>query len=152
MRVTLSPVAAAVTDGHATMHSCAQRPPVFRLPLITSMAMVRSLAVGGLTGLKTIVADFHAAGVKVLLSFNPWDSGTRAPSGSDSQPLRMMKVVANVGADGINGDTMEGMPAAWWDAAESLKHPVVFMPEQGFGARDWLSNLTCVRRSEHPRL
>ena len=32
---------------------------------------------GGLEGLASLVADFQQAGVRVLLSYNPWDQFTR---------------------------------------------------------------------------
>ena len=32
---------------------------------------------GGLPGVRAVVDQLHAAGVKVLLPYNPWDTGTR---------------------------------------------------------------------------
>lgn len=79
----------------------------------------------------------------MLLSYNPWDSGTRVhetPSIPDS--YRMVELIKAVGADGVNGDTMDGMPEEWWRAAEKLDYPVMLQPELGFGAFDWLHNIT----------
>ena len=55
-----------------------------------------------------MVADFHRRGVRVLFPVMPWDTGTR----QEGVPLweaaaRDMKAI---GADGINGDTMRGVP------------------------------------------
>ena len=36
---------------------------------------------GGLASLRAAVDRFHERGVRVLLSYNPWDQGTRWPPG-----------------------------------------------------------------------
>jgi hypothetical protein len=39
--------------------------------------------------------------------------------------------MAQIGADGINGDTQDGVPLAFSLAADKIGHPLVFEPENG---------------------
>ena len=39
--------------------------------------------------------------------------------------------MAEIGADGINGDTQDGVPLAFSMAADKIGHPLVFEPEGG---------------------
>ena len=72
---------------------------------------------GGLERLQELVSDFHQAGVKVLLPLNPWDSGTSSSGEADYEAL--IELIQAVGADGFNGDTMNGVNASYWDQAVS---------------------------------
>ena len=74
--------------------------------------------------MKKVVSEFHAAGVKVLLSYNPWDTGTRPAAIPMPDFQRVVSLIKAVGADGVNGDTMNGMPEEWWTEAEKLDYPV----------------------------
>jgi formylglycine-generating enzyme required for sulfatase activity len=91
---------------------------------------------GGLEGLRSAVADFHRRGVRVFLPTKPWDNGTRPNAQSDWQAIAA--IVAAVGADGINGDTYNGVPRAFFDACEALGHPVVLQPESTLSAEEAL--------------
>jgi formylglycine-generating enzyme required for sulfatase activity len=91
---------------------------------------------GGLEGLRGAVADFHRRGVRVFLPTMPWDNGTREPEHSDWQA--MAELVAAVGADGINGDTYNGVPRAFFDACDAVGHPVVLQPESTISAEEQL--------------
>ncbi|MGH8221608.1 MAG: formylglycine-generating enzyme family protein, partial [Woeseiaceae bacterium] len=82
---------------------------------------------GGLAGLKKAIDDFHRRGVKVFLPTMPWDNGTRDAGMSDWQAIA--ELAAEVGADGINGDTYYGVPRAFRDASDSTGSPVVLQPE-----------------------
>lgn len=84
---------------------------------------------GGIAGIRGFVADFHARGVKVLFPVMPWDVGTR----DAGTPLAegMAAEVAAVGADGINGDTMEGVPRSFKLAANRLGRVMALEPEIG---------------------
>ncbi len=92
---------------------------------------------GGLDGLRGAVADFHRRGVRVFLPTMPWDHGTREPENNDWQS--MAQLVAAVGADGINGDTYNGVPRAFFDACDALGHPVVVQPESTISAEEQLN-------------
>ena len=89
---------------------------------------------GGINGLRQVVADFHARGVKVFLPTMPWDNGTRAGDAPDWE--RMAAIVAATGADGINGDTYSGVPLAFHTACEAAGGAVVLQPETTAQAGD----------------
>ena len=82
---------------------------------------------GGLDGLRGVVDDFHRRGVKVFLPTMPWDVGTRDGGTSDAEAI--VRLAAQVGADGINGDTYASVPRIFAEVAERIGHPLVFQPE-----------------------
>jgi iron(II)-dependent oxidoreductase len=88
--------------------------------------MVSSMP-GGIAGVKQMVADFHRRGVRVLFPMMMWDQGTRDPK--ESWPDAIAHLMAQIDADGINGDTQDGVPLAFFAAAEKIGHPLVFQPE-----------------------
>lgn len=91
---------------------------------------------GGIEGLRGAVEDFHRRGVRVFLPTMPWDNGTRELGVSDWQA--MAELLAATGADGINGDTYNGVPRAFFDACDALGHPVVLQPESTISAEEQL--------------
>ncbi|MGH8286399.1 MAG: formylglycine-generating enzyme family protein, partial [Steroidobacteraceae bacterium] len=82
---------------------------------------------GGLERLKGAIADFHRRGVKVFLPTMAWDNGTRGEGVPDWEAVA--RLAAKVGADGVNGDTYNGVPRAFRVASDATGHPVVFQPE-----------------------
>lgn len=98
-------------------------------------ALARDLP-GGLEGLKTAVADFHRRGVRVFLPTMPWDNGTRAEGVPDWEAIAHL--AAEVGADGVNGDTYYGLPRAFRVAADAIGHPLEFQPETAPSADEML--------------
>ncbi|HXS06024.1 MAG TPA: SUMF1/EgtB/PvdO family nonheme iron enzyme [Rhizomicrobium sp.] len=82
---------------------------------------------GGLAGVKTMVADFHRRGVKVLFPINMWDQGTRDPG--KPWPEAVAETMAAIDADGIFGDTQDGVPLAFPLAAERAGHAMAFQTE-----------------------
>jgi len=82
---------------------------------------------GGIPALRRMVEDFHRRGVKVFFPAMPWDTGTRdigVPYWTATAQL-----MAETGADGVNGDTFAGLPRAYRTASDETGHPVVFEPE-----------------------
>ncbi len=77
--------------------------------------MVRALP-GGLAGVRQVVTDFHRRGVKVFFPVMPWDTGTR----DQGEPLwaAIAKEMTAIGADGVNGDTMPGVPKEYREASD----------------------------------
>ena len=76
-----------------------------------------------------MIADFHKRGVRVLFPMMMWDQGTR--DHGKSWPDAIAELMAEVGADGINGDTQDGVPLAFSLAADKTGHPLAFEPEGG---------------------
>lgn len=88
--------------------------------------MLRSMP-GGVAGVKAMVADFHRRGVRVLFPFMMWDQGAHDPG--QPWPRALAELMAEVGADGMNGDTQDGVPLSFSLAADATGHPLVFEPE-----------------------
>jgi formylglycine-generating enzyme required for sulfatase activity len=90
--------------------------------------MVASMP-GGLEGVCQMVADFHRRGVRVLFPMMMWDQGTRELQ--EPWPQAIAARMKAIDADGINGDTQDGVPLAFPLAAETAGHPLAFEPEGG---------------------
>ncbi|MDZ7346081.1 MAG: formylglycine-generating enzyme family protein, partial [candidate division KSB1 bacterium] len=58
---------------------------------------------GGRDGLAQVVSDFHRNGVRVFLTYNPWDLDTRRSKDQDF--IELAKIVQQSGADGVFLDT-----------------------------------------------
>jgi hypothetical protein len=90
---------------------------------------------GGLEGVRAVVDELHAAGVKVLLPYNPWDTGTRRVTNASgsvvSDPVLLDTLIKTINADGFNGDTMGSIPESFYTTSEGLNHPVALEPEGG---------------------
>jgi iron(II)-dependent oxidoreductase len=82
---------------------------------------------GGVPALRSMVEDFHRRGVRVFFPSMPWDTGTRdigVPYWTATARL-----LADIGADGVNGDTFDGLPRTYRTASDQTGHPVAFEPE-----------------------
>jgi formylglycine-generating enzyme required for sulfatase activity/nucleotide-binding universal stress UspA family protein len=90
--------------------------------------MIRSMP-GGIAGVKQMVADFHRHHIRVLFPMMMWDEGTRDPG--EPWPDAIAKLMKEIDADGVNGDTQDGIPFAFPKAADSVGHPLGFEPESG---------------------
>ena len=97
---------------------------------------------GGIAGLKQMVADFHRRGVRVLFPIMLWDRGTHEYTAADWDLTA--RLLADIGADGINGDTMRGLPRAYRDASDRTGHVLALEPEVGLESDEMLiwNNLT----------
>jgi hypothetical protein len=92
------------------------------------LQMVESMP-GGVEGVRRMVADFHRRGVRVLFPMMMWDEGTHAPD--QPWPQAIAALMKAVDADGVNGDTQDGVPLGFSTAAEAIGHPLAFEPEGG---------------------
>jgi len=92
------------------------------------LEMVESMP-GGIAGVRQMVEDFHRRGVRVLFPMMMWDQGTHAPD--NSWPQAIAGLMKAIDADGINGDTQDGVPLGFTLAADAAGHPLAFEPEGG---------------------
>lgn len=92
------------------------------------LEMVRSMP-GGVEGVRKMVEDFHRRGVRVLFPMMMWDQGTH--DSGKPWPDAIAELMKEIDADGINGDTQDGVPLAFSLAAEKIGHPLAFEPEGG---------------------
>jgi iron(II)-dependent oxidoreductase len=90
------------------------------------LQMVESMP-GGIEGVRQMVADFHRRGVRVLFPMMMWDEGTHQPD--QPWPDAIAALMKQIDADGINGDTQDGVPLGFTLAAEKINHPLAFEPE-----------------------
>ena len=90
--------------------------------------MIRSMP-GGLAGVHQMVEDFHRRGVRVLFPMMMWDQGTRDPG--KPWPEAIAETMKEIDADGINGDTQDGVPLAFSLASDKVGHTLAFEPEGG---------------------
>ncbi len=90
--------------------------------------MIRAMP-GGVPGVKQMIADFHRRSVHVLFPMMMWDQGTRDSGIPWTEAIAGL--MAEIGADGINGDTQDGVPLAYSLAADKTGHPLAFEPEGG---------------------
>jgi gamma-glutamyl hercynylcysteine S-oxide synthase len=90
--------------------------------------MIRCMP-GGVAGVRQMIADFHKRGVRVLFPMMMWDQGTRQPDKLWTEEVA--ELMKEIGADGINGDTQDGVPLAYSLAADKVVHPLAFEPEGG---------------------
>jgi formylglycine-generating enzyme required for sulfatase activity len=90
------------------------------------LEMVESMP-GGIAGVRQMVEDFHRRGVRVLFPMMMWDQGTHAPD--EPWPQAIAKLMKEIDADGVNGDTQDGVPLGFSLAAEAIGHPLAFEPE-----------------------
>src|ERR1035437_189969 len=92
---------------------------------------------GGTDGVRRMVDDFHRSGVKVMFPVMVWDQGTH-PEGMPEWEA-VAKELSAVGVDGVNGDTLDGMPRAFRTASDALHHPLALEPEGGLGADEMVN-------------
>ena len=90
------------------------------------LEMVESMP-GGIDGVRQMVAAFHSRVVRVLFPMMMWDQGTHPPG--QPWPDAIAALMKQIGADGINGDTQDGVPLGFSLAAEAIAHPLAFEPE-----------------------
>ena len=91
---------------------------------------------GGIAALRKMVEDFHRRGVRVLFPTMPWDNGTRDPGMPHWEANA--KLMAEIGADGVNGDTFSGVPRTYRIASDATGHPIIFQPENAPAADEGL--------------
>ena len=92
---------------------------------------------GGVAGVRRMVSDFHRRGVRVLFPIMLWDQGTRDAGVPNWEATA--RLFGEVGADGLNGDTMKGVPRAYREASDRAGHPLVLEPESGLDSDEMVA-------------
>jgi len=87
---------------------------------------------GGIPGLRRMVEQFHSRGVKVFFPILAWDTGTRDEGAFPW--ISMSQLLAEIGADGINFDTLESVPLSFRLASDATGHALALEPQ--FEPRD----------------
>jgi formylglycine-generating enzyme required for sulfatase activity len=87
---------------------------------------------GGIPALRKMVEQFHGHGVRVLFPYLAWDTGTRDEGAAAS--TTMAQLLKDIGADGINFDTLESVPAQFRRASDAIGYPLALEPQ--FQPRD----------------
>jgi iron(II)-dependent oxidoreductase len=82
---------------------------------------------GGRFAVKQMIKDFKARGVRVFFPIMIWDHGTRRIS--QTMPEALVKEMKDLGADGLNGDTMSGVSEDFYGFTKSENYPLAFQPE-----------------------
>ncbi len=82
---------------------------------------------GGIAGVRQMIADFHRRGVRVLFPVMVWDQGTR----DEGVPnwTATARLLAEVSADGVNGDTLDAVPRPFRTESDETGHPLALEPE-----------------------
>ncbi|KAF1321902.1 hypothetical protein FI667_g11610, partial [Globisporangium splendens] len=95
--------------------------------------LIRTLP-GGITGVKKLVNQFQKRGIRVIITYNPWDTATRDENGLESTVrmynadiVMLNRMITEIQADGFNGDTMYGVPKSFYNCS----NPLVATPEGG---------------------
>jgi iron(II)-dependent oxidoreductase len=87
---------------------------------------------GGVPALRQVVEKFHCRGVKVFFPILAWDTGTRDEG---TFPwVAISQLLKDIGADGVNFDTLESIPASFRLASDASGHPLALEPR--FDIRD----------------
>lgn len=95
--------------------------------------MLRDLP-GGVAGVRAMVEQFHRHGVKVFFPILAWDTGTRPEKDGASPAQTVSQLMKEIGADGLNFDTLESVPAQFRRESDAVGHPLALEPQ--FQPRD----------------
>jgi iron(II)-dependent oxidoreductase len=82
---------------------------------------------GGLPALRQVVEQFHRRGVRVMFPILAWDSGTRDEGAPPSTVFPQL--LKQIGADGINFDTLESAPKDFRTSSDAIGHPLALEPQ-----------------------
>ncbi|GAA4288360.1 SUMF1/EgtB/PvdO family nonheme iron enzyme [Georgenia daeguensis] len=77
-------------------------------------------------GLTQLVADLHAAGLKVFVDYNPWDTGTRR---GEDDVTELADLVRDLPADGVFLDTLKKADPELVDSLERARPGIVLEGE-----------------------
>lgn len=113
--------------------------------------LIRSMP-GGTEGIRVVVAQLKAKGVRVLWPYHPWDHSTHDQQRNNVTDFEAMaQLLKDTGADGFNADTMHHIPRDFLEAATKIYKPIAMEAEAGIPefdipyvtlgwAEGWVSN------------
>jgi formylglycine-generating enzyme len=78
-------------------------------------------------GIRELVAGLRAAGVRVFVDYNPWDTGTRREPDDDARSVA--RLVSSLDADGVFLDTLKEAPSELRAALDAVRPGVAFEGE-----------------------
>jgi hypothetical protein len=78
-------------------------------------------------GLRELVVDFQARGIRVFVNYNPWDIGTRREDVDDEEAIG--RLVGELGVDGVFLDTMKEARPGLRAAVDAARPGVAFEGE-----------------------
>lgn len=87
---------------------------------------------GGIPALRKVVEQFHNRGIRVFFPILVWDTGTREEGALPWDVVSQL--LKDIGADGVNFDTLESVPAQFQLSSDSVGHPLALEPQ--FDPRD----------------
>jgi len=82
---------------------------------------------GGIAGMRDVVRRFQERGVKVFLSYNPWDRGTRL--GGEDHFDSLTKLIGDLEADGVFLDTLDKAGAGLRQRLDAVRQGVALESE-----------------------
>jgi len=91
---------------------------------------------GGIDAVRELIEEFHQHHVKVFFPVMVWDQGTRDEGIPDWRAID--EEMKEVDADGINGDTMTGLPRVFAETETAIDHPLALEPELGLASDEML--------------
>jgi iron(II)-dependent oxidoreductase len=82
---------------------------------------------GGIPALRQVVEQLHQRGVRVMFPILAWDTGTRDEGALASAVFPQL--LKEIGADGINFDTLESAPKDFRVSSDAIGHPLALEPQ-----------------------
>jgi gamma-glutamyl hercynylcysteine S-oxide synthase len=82
---------------------------------------------GGIPALRKVVQQFHKHSVKVFFPFLTWDTGTRQEGAFAWEAVSQL--LKDIGADGLNFDTLGSVPAEFRLASDLSTHTLALEPQ-----------------------
>eukprot|EP01045_Picozoa_sp_COSAG04_P003155 COSAG04_NODE_126_length_24619_cov_8.688132_7_plen_143_part_00 len=86
---------------------------------------------GGMAGVRRFVRELQLSGVKVLWPVLNWDTGTRGQGVKTDFAKSFAALLAETGADGLNGDSQVNMAEDYWLESVHAQRPAALQAENG---------------------
>ncbi len=94
---------------------------------------------GGIAGLKKMRSRISIASACCRSFFRPCPGTPARVRSLAACRMPSQRLMAEIGADGINGDTFSGMPRSYREASDATAHPVILEPENALASEEMLN-------------